>query len=354
LKKQKIKAAFFILTVLFFIFAGCTIITLEMYSQAFGRIDGMIEGEFTTYFTWSEIDQNRYSREEVRFNSHGNRLQGFIYGRSNNKGLVIISHGLGGSADHYLPMIKFFVDNGWRVFAYNNTGTAGSEGEGVRGLTQSVIDLDSALTFVSNSQMFAGLPVMLVGHSWGGFAVCAVLNFDHNVNAVVSFAGFNNSREIFTEVGAALIGGVFYTLRPQLWAIERQLFGNKTRLTAVDGINRSGIPVMIVQTDDDDIVPHDTTSIFAHRHRITNPNVVIVFREGEDATGHEFPFGSIAQRDYMRTARASWEAFSAKIENVTNADFAQWAKEFNFDKSRANELDPALMRRINTFFINSK
>jgi alpha-beta hydrolase superfamily lysophospholipase len=81
-----------------------------------------------------------------------NRLQRFIYGNPNNNGLVVISHGLGTTADSYFPMIMFFVDNGWRVFIYNNTGTAGSEGENVHGLIQSIIDLDATLNYVKNSK----------------------------------------------------------------------------------------------------------------------------------------------------------------------------------------------------------
>ncbi|MCL2810103.1 MAG: lysophospholipase, partial [Treponema sp.] len=161
------------------IFAGCAILANKTYSYAFGRIEEIPEGVFHTYITWNDIDKNKYNRENIYFYSGENKLQGFIYGNLNSNGLVIISQGLGNTADHYLNLIMYFVDNGWKVFAYNNTGVSGSEGESVRGLTQSLFDLDAALNYVNSSNDLVGLPVMLVGHSWGGFAVCAVLNYDH-------------------------------------------------------------------------------------------------------------------------------------------------------------------------------
>ena len=351
MKKFKHIVGFGIAASAFFLLIGCTVLTLEVYSQVFNRVEGFSDSGFYTYITWNDIDQTRYSRQEVFFRSGPNRLQGFIYGATSTKGLVIISHGLGGSADAYFPMIMFFVDRGWRVFAFNNTGVAGSEGSSMRGLYQSAIDLDAALSFVKNSSAFNGLPIMLVGHSWGGFAVCAVLNFGHQVNAVVSFAGFNCGREIFREQGRLVVGGLFHTITPNVWTLERELFGNNVNLTAVNGINKAGIPVMIVQSSDDDIVFANTTSIFAHRNNITNPYVEIIFFDGEDASGHEFVFGSREQREYINWARESWETYRTEHQN---ACLASWAESINFDKILANELNPELMERINEFFIRAK
>ena len=333
---------------------GCTVVALETYSQVYARVEDRKDSEFTTYITWKEIDQAKYPREEVHFNSGKNKLQGFIYGGSNNSGLIVISNGIGGTSDDYLPMVMYFVDKGWRVFCFNNTGVGGSEGESIRGLTQSVIDLDAALAFVKSSSQFSGLPVMLVGHSLGGYAVCTVLNLNQNVNAVVSFAGLNSSKEIFKEQGVAMVGKVFYLLTPQAWAIDRQLFGDKVKLTAVDGINKANIPVMIVHSSDDESISAISNSIYAHRSEINNPNVEIVFLNGENASGHERVYGSIKATEYMKLATKSWEAYKAEHGYVSNATLAQWAKEFNFDKNKANELNMELMERVNDLFSGAK
>jgi len=332
MKKGTYKIIIIIIASLGLVFAGLTVAALIIYSKEFGRTGGYSDDRFTTYFTWKDIDQVKYPREELFFHSGRNKLQGFVYGGLNNKGLVVISHGLGGSADSYFPLIMYFADRGWRVFAFNNTGVSGSEGRGVRGLTQSLLDLDAALAFIENSDAFKGLPVMLAGHSWGGYAVCAVLNYNHRVNAVVSFAGYNKASEVLDEVGVSAAGNAFYLLYPQLRAIERKLFGKAAKLSAVNGINKAGIPVIIVQSSNDHIIRADTTSIYAHRSKISNPNAEIIYKEGANATGHEFVYCSVRQQEYMSRT------------NVSRAE------DTNFDKALANELDMDLMERIERLF----
>ena len=348
-KMKKRKYMIIIGSILVILIIGGSIAAHIIYNQTFGsRIEGFSESQFTSYLKWQEIDQTKYPREEVRFNSGKNQLQGFIYGGTNDSGLIIISQGLGGTANNYLPMMMYFVDNGWRVFAYNNTGVGGSEGKNVRGLTQSVIDLDAALLYVEGSNALKELPVMLVGHSWGGYAVCAVLNDEHRVSAVVSFAGFNNGNETFKEHGVSSAGGFFYLLYPQFWAIQKLKFGNAMKLTAVDGINKTAIPVMIVHSADDEVIPAKTISIYAHRDKITNPFLEIVFY---DAAGHEFVFYSKERRAYIIAANEDFQKYRAANEN---ASLSQWAEEYNFDKNKANELNGELMERINMFFNNAK
>ena len=261
------------------IFSGCTIIALEVYSNVFERVEG--DGPFDSWIA-------EYPREEVWFYSGKNKLQGFIYGGENDKGLVVISPGIYSYADEYDRIIRHLADKGWRVFSYNMTGVDKSEGYSMRGLSQAVIDLDAALTYIEKTSVFDGLPVMLAGFSLGGYAVCAVLNYDHRVDAVVSLAGFNSTKDVTKEQAAAEIGGIYYIISPQVSALEKQLFGKTAKLTAVGGINKSPIPVMIALCSNDDIVPVSTISIYAHRKSITNPYVEIVYLDGEDAFGHYF------------------------------------------------------------------
>ena len=340
-----------VLIFLCLVIVGCAALANKSYSHAFGRVEEASDDKFHTYITWKDIDQNKYPRENVYFNSGDNKLQGFIYGGSNNNGLVIMSQGLGNTADHYLKLIMFFVDKGWRVFSYNNTGVSGSEGDSVRGLTQSLFDLDAALNHIKNSNEFANLPVMLVGHSWGGFAVCTVLNYDHKINAVVSFAGFNNGNEVINDLGAVTVGKIFNLVSNKIDDIENRLFGDVSKLTAVDGINKAGIPVLIVQSSDDDVITAKKTSIYAHRNGITNPNAEIVFFDGENAAGHEFVYCSKEQREYVNWAAASWKSYKGKNKKAVRN---QWVKEVNFDVFKANDLNAELMERINNIFYNAR
>ena len=339
--------ALIIFLLLFCVFAICTVIGLKEYFRSFPKVSCPSEEGFYSFITRKEAEASGYPREELSFYSGANKLQGFIYGGANNKGLIVFSHGLGSTVDSYHSLIMFFVDKGWRVFAFNNTGVAGSEGKNTRGLYQSLVDLDAALSYVESEDAFKGLPVMMVGHSWGGFAVCSVLNYEHNVKAVVSFAGYNNGSEVLKERGLGNIGNIYYMAMPQLMTMQKLMFGKTTKLCAVDGINKAGIPVMIVQCSDDNMIPAGTTSIYAHRKEITNPNVEIIYRDGEAAAGHEYVFYSPEQKEYMREADESWKLYKTKTPNPSRAG---WIQEINFDKTMANELDADLMKRIGALF----
>ena len=337
------KRVIIISSIITILIIGSSVMAYVIYAQLFNRVDEPLERQYYTYLRWSDIDQAKYPREEVWFHSGKNRLQGFIYGDTNDLGLVVVSHGLGGTADGYLSLIMYFVDKGWRVFAFNNTGVSGSEGKDMRGLPQSAIDLDAALTYIENSDRLGNLPLMLIGHSWGGHAVCAVLNWDHRVNAAVSFVGFNNGYEIFKEQGGISAGAFFKLLSPHFWAIHRVKFGSVMKFTAVDGINKANIPVMIVHSSDDRLVSDKSTAIYAYRDKITNPYVELVYFDGEEAAGHEFVFYS----ETIRLANQSMRKYRAETPNPS---FAQWVEEYQFDKIAANELNGELMERINTFF----
>ncbi|MCL2276409.1 MAG: alpha/beta fold hydrolase [Treponema sp.] len=257
------------------ILSGCTIAALEVYSGVFDRVE-----------TGRLIDFSGYPREEFWFYSGRNKLEGFIYGKENDKGLVVITHGIHTNADDNHLMIKYLADNGWRVLAFNNTGVSGSEGYSMLGLSQGLLDLKAALNYIENTGELNGLPIMLLGFSWGGYTVCAVLNFNYPIKAVVSLSGFNSIQDVIEKQAIDAVGNIYYLLSPQTLALERQLFGETAKLTAVDGINKTRIPVLIAISSDDDVIPPCTISIYAHKRKIFNPRAEYLLLEGEDAGGH--------------------------------------------------------------------
>jgi len=253
--------------------AGMMLLTISLYSLNFGR-------RITT--------RRMITEQEARttyFYSGQNRLTAYIFGEDNYNGLIVIAHGLGGGAVSYLREIIFFVDNGWRVFAFDKTGSHHSEGSGTRGLPQSAIDLNAALNYIANQDL--GLPIMLYGHSWGGFAVTAVLNFDdHDINAVVSLAGFADPLGMLHEGARLMIGPVGNIAYPFLWMYQWMLFGPYANLSAIDGINSGTVPVKIIHGREDNVVSYHSAGIIAHRERIGNPNAVFVSRYYPHHSGH--------------------------------------------------------------------
>lgn len=267
--------------------AVALVITHRIMRKQFGR------GEYPTHPVadyFYDHYKDAYPRRNVSFYSGKNRLQGYIYGEENTKGLLVFAHGINSGHESYIQEIIWMVDHGWRVFAYDATGSCTSEGWGTTGLIQSALDLHAALTYVEGDETLKDLPVCLMGHSWGGYAVAAGLYFDHKVKASASIAGYSDSIQMMMRFAGATMGKATALLRPFAYLENVFLFGKYATLTAVDGINRANIPVMLVHGTADELVRYDVTGIVAHKNEITNPNVVIYPMSDEGQDGHSTIF----------------------------------------------------------------
>ena len=265
------------------LFAAALIVTHLIMRANFGR------GEYKSYpvpeYLYNHY-QAAYPRRNVSFYSGKNRLQGYIFGEENTKGLVVFAHGINSGHESYIQEILWMVDRGWRVFAYDATGSCTSEGIGTTGLVQSALDLHAALTYVESDETLKDLPKCLMGHSWGGYAVAAGLYFDHKVKASASIAGYSDGIQMMMRFAGATMGKATALLRPFAYLEHIILFGKYAGLTAVDGINRSNVPVMLVHGTGDELVRYDITGIVAHKDEITNPNVIIYPMSDARQDGH--------------------------------------------------------------------
>lgn len=320
------------------------VVVKVMYDRQFDRAD---RPRFSGYIRYDDVDG--YDRRVVKFKSGSNALAGYIYGEGNDKGLVVIAHGLGGGAENYLAETQYFVDNGWRVFSFDCTGSHGSEGKGTVGIPQSALDLNAALSYIEADGTLNDLPVMLYGHSWGGYAVAAVLNYGHNIAAAVSIAGFNAPMEILFEQGKKMMGAAAYVEYPFLWAYQTVLFGRAAQLTAVDGINSSDTAVMIIHGEKDEGISYDGASIMAHRSEIANPNVVYKTCTAENRNGHSSLFRSDAAAQYIKEKnqvyQELYDLYNGHIPDDALADYYA-----NVDRALVSELDIDFMSEINRFF----
>ena len=195
--------------------------------------------------------------ERMTFESYGRKLQGYFYSREDVEaiGLVVICHGFGSGSNVFMDSADFFVKNGFYTFTFDVTGNDLSEGNGTRGIPQYTIDLDSAISFIRQDKRVEGLPVMLFGHSMGGFSVCNVLNMRDDIASVAEMAGFCESTDMMTYRGLATAGRISLVLLPYVRLYELILFGDDAKGTAVSGLKNSSCTVMVIHSSDDDIVP---------------------------------------------------------------------------------------------------
>ncbi len=281
--KKAARIALWALAAVFVLFSIASMVFIKLgYDEAFCRT---VPRERTMYLRYADIS-GEYPYSAVRFMSGENELAGYVFGQQNTKGLVVMSHGMGGGAENYCAEIMAFVDSGFRVLAFDNTGCHNSEGESCVGPNQSALDLDAALCYVESAPEFAGLPVLLYGHSWGGYAVSAVLPRGHDIAAAVSVAGFNRPMQMVIEWIKDSMGLLSYIEYPYIYLYQLALFGAGANAGAVDAINRADTPVLVIQGDADTVIPPDSAAIYASRDSITNPNVQYIVRSEPGQNGH--------------------------------------------------------------------
>jgi pimeloyl-ACP methyl ester carboxylesterase len=333
------------LLALVLVFSAASLIFIKgFYDKNFPRFS---EPKFSGYIRYSDV--SGYDRTQVKFPSGRNTLTGYVYGEKNQKGLVVISHGQGYGAEDYLPQTLYFVDRGWRVLAFDNTGTYESEGKSAVGLSQSAIDLEAALTYIEGNAAFNGLPIILFGHSWGGYAVAAVLNGPHPVKAIVSVSGYNSPMGVIKEQLSIQLGAFGYLEYPYGCLYQTLLFGQNANKTAVDGINRSNTPAMIIHGTADQEISYTGASIMANQGSITNPNVVYKTASAENRNDHRNLFKSDAALKYIKEKNQEYQRiFDRYNGNVPDEVKAQFYA--GVDKSLTSQLDPELMNAINSFY----
>ena len=243
-------------------------------------------GHITTYNTWSLFIFDGLQAEECSFVSNrGQKLAGVKYRMEGiqPKGVVVFAHGFGaGGQNGYMNAFYRLAKQGYAVFAYDATANDASEGDGIEGLPQGVADLDHAIAYAKKQPEYAGLPLFLMGYSWGAYSVGNVLNFHPDVQGAAILAGFDDSTELcVTEFGGQLgeYGWVAKLLRPCVATYEWLKFGKYAAVSAMSGFRKSAAPVMIVHGGRDTTVPPAIGYEKFYEKYGEDPRFTFVFKE---------------------------------------------------------------------------
>lgn len=223
-----------------------------LYESVFGK-------RFEIYDSAHLPDLKDYKglvNEPVTFPSkRGYKYTGFYYhdeSYDSFRGLIVFSHGIFDGHLSYLPEIAYFARRGYKIFAFDNSGSHLSGGKSLRGLPQSAEDLDAALSYVTKTNT---LPLYLFGHSWGGYAVSAVHCYHlYDIKAVFVQSGFDQTSEMVLEEGSAMMGRWIYVLRAYIKLYERMKYGKAAGYTAHAGIAKAtanGTKFLILHSTDD-------------------------------------------------------------------------------------------------------
>lgn len=216
----------------------------------------------------------------------GQMLNGFLYSSAKvdkYKALIVFSHGMGAGHLAYTTEINYFAQKGYLVLAYDNTGTCESEGKKLKGFAQGVIDLKAALDYASTREDFKELPILLLGHSWGGYSVCNVYALSPNVEikGIVAFSPFNSLNKLLADTVKMKTKANIRFMTPFFDFVNLLKFGKAGILRSCDTISSNQIPTLVMHGGNDMTVNVKNSPV-GLKHRIAeNPNARTVLYESK-------------------------------------------------------------------------
>jgi len=289
-----------------------------------------------------------YNTEPVEFQFQGNTLRGYVYKANQPKGFIVFRHGIGSDHAAYLALICAMVDRGWTVFAYDAIGCGISDGDNMKGMAQSPLDVVAAVEHARESGMVGDLPLVLWGHSWGGYGVAAAMDIIPDVDACVTMSGYNSPVGVLMEFTERMMGPAAVTQYPTMWLNNKIVFGADADRTALDGINKTSAPVLIIHGDNDQVVEYTGSSIIAQRDHITNKKTQYLVMHEPGRNGHNSYFYTPEANKYLNEKSAELEELNEQYPGGLPDDVIATFSE-SFDAKRANEADSGLMDAIVEF-----
>lgn len=195
----------------------------------------------------------------VSFVSGGNTLRGFFYSRpgAQKQDLVIFCHGIGGGHRSYMAEIDRICRAGYTVLAYDNTGCFASDGDSILCMSQSLIDLENAVSWLKTEGMFQTYArVFVVGHSWGGFAAGNAPRFAPEISKIVVISGFLSVETLLCSAlqGKKVPGA--QGLLKKLLAFEKEAAPDCRDAFLPDAVKKGTAKYLFAHSTDDAMVPY--------------------------------------------------------------------------------------------------
>lgn len=314
-------------------------VSIIIYENLFGS-----RNETPQHLKYEISDFEHFEQTPAAFKSnHGQLLAGYVYTNSeviHPNGVIVMAHGLGGGHNTYLPEIYYLTQQGYTVFAYDGTGNDESEGKSIVGLPQAVIDLDYAINYVKNDEQFDGLPIMLYGHSLGGYAVVAVLNQHRDITAVVERSGFYESIDIIDQQGSQRCGSFFHLLKPYFKLYERFKFGDYASLNGLEVLENTNTNVMFMHSKDDEVISYD--HYFSKYEDLYSSRVNFKFISYQNR-GHDVVVNEALNQLLQAQIKADYDAYDSIPEETR-----QLYEDVLYDLE--HRLDPLVMQEIIDFY----
>lgn len=286
--------------------------------------------------------------EKATFTSGKNTLTGYYYHYPKYKDnkIVIFVHGFGNGHHRYLDIINYLASKSFLVFSYDMTSFDESEGQGIFGFPQAIIDLDKAVNFVKKDRKYKDKDIVIMGHSMGGYATGCYLNVNPDISKVVMFSSFNKSSSLIRQHGYEWAGERIDGTIGYIDEYEDFRFGSTASFTVLDGLRNSKAKALIIHSKDDKTVPISVGFDLYKEELKGNRNIEFIKLDG---AGHGTVYDSTEGKAYYESLLRQYSKYIKEKKVVTDEDKVNL---FNLlvDKDKwTNMLNYPLMDRVVKF-----
>ena len=292
-------------------------------------------------FYFSHTDFDGLNAEPYEFkNQFGNTLRGaiYFYEGAREGELVVFDHGMGaGGHRAYMREIEKLCAAGYAVLSYDHTGCADSEGDGIRGLSGSLADLDACISSVKENENLSGRELFVVGHSWGAFSTMNIFAYHPQIKKIVAISGFVSLKQMHKQ----LLRGPLSLWRKAVFELERAANPDYALASALDSLKNSSAEILLIYSTCD-----KTVSIKHHYAPLKqalsdSENVEIILTH--EAKGHNpnYTVDAVSYKD---------EFFKSLTEKKKAGELAteeqQKAFVSSFDWHKMTEQDEKIWQKI--------
>lgn len=276
-------------------------------------------------------------------------LVGYYYwkkGEETPKALIIVSHGFISDHTKYMPEISSFVNEGYLVFAYDNTANGESGGEDQFSLYHSAYDAERVLEHITKTNT---LPLGLYGHSWGAFAVLASSHPEFNIKCAVARSGFEQESQTIVD-GFRRSNKIFsIILRPFAYLFSLIISGRKSGIKATDGIKKTpSTKFLVLHAKDDELVlfSHSAAkAILSNQKKNKCQNAeVIVYPNG----GHLMLFTNKSKDKRSKARQAYNELLKEHNDELSDEIVEAYKKEYPLNE--LYEINQDILKTIINYY----
>ncbi|MDE7213725.1 MAG: lysophospholipase, partial [Anaeroplasmataceae bacterium] len=274
-------------------------------------------------------DYEGLEEETIEIPTKKGKLRGklYFYTKEEYKGIFIFSHGMWGSHRAYIQEMEILARNGYKVLGIDAFGTESSDGKNIRGLGNSLLTLDYAVSYIKRAYPKEDIYVM--GHSWGGFAAANIAKYHKDIQAIIVMSPFISIARILKHQLPALL----YPTIPFLVLIDAMHCGKYSFANAKTTLKNTIVPTLIIHSKDDPMVPYKTATGYLQKH-IKNQFV-----------SYDIVDGKKHNPDYTIEALTYTQAAFTKIKEIENkTERLEYRK--NLDYHKMGELDENVFNDI--------